>query len=309
MRRLFDGTLVRVLLTHLVLFVVATSVADGEPWSQGAASTGARPLKAPIACEGFCMVTLQLEGQWVAGQQEFSASHHGRTYHFADARKRDIFLAAPQRYLPLLAGDCPVTWAETGERVAGLLRHGVAHRRRAAFFASATHREKFAAQPQAYFAAALEAEQRQAKAETSVSGDLSAAQPDSPTVAVGFSGYCPVTLKNAGRWQRGTTSFPYHWQGLEFRCVGPDEQAALAEQPEAFFSALGGYCPVTYWHTGERRRGHADFVAEYRDRLYLFATAEAKQQFLRNPEPYSDLQLGEVAADREAAAEKRPQRR
>lgn len=297
-------TLIHTLATLVVLLADAASSATGEPWSLDArpmSSAHARPLQPPLACEGFCVVTLTLDGRWVAGRPECSASYEGRTYWFADGRKQAIFGADPARYLPLLGGDCPVTYRDSGKRVGGLLRHGVMHRRRPAFFASASHRDKFAQEPDLYFSAAVEQEERMQAMSPTVAAESLPDDPAEPTAVVGLSGFCPVTLKNAGRWERGVADYLYEWQGLEFRCAGPAEQAALAERPEQFFSPSGGYCPVTYWQTGERRRGHADYVAEYRDRLYLFATAEAKEKFLRNPEPYSDLPVAEDHADRNAA--------
>lgn len=286
----------------VLLLAPGTIAAETLSYDQAQRTPEARALQRPLACRGFCMVTLKLDSRWAAGEVEYAATHRGRTYLFADLRKRDIFAAAPDEYTPLLGGDCPVTWVDAGERAPGELRHGVVHRRRLLFFATATHAQRFAEEPARYFTAALEAERRQQEAEQRQAAETPPPDDAASTPAVGLSGYCPVTLKNAGRWERGGASYPYQWLGLEFRCAGPVEHAALAARPEQFFSAAGGYCPVTYWHTGQRQRGHADFVAEYRDRLYLFATAEAKQQFLRNPELYSDIRIQDPA---EEAAETR----
>ena len=50
--------------------------------------------------------------------------------------------------------------------------------------------------------------------------------------------------------------------------------------------ALGGYDPVAYFHGGKPTRGVATISASYGGARYLFATAEHRRIFLKNPRKY-----------------------
>ena len=103
-----------------------------------------------VAAHGFCLVTLRDHGRWVLGAKNVPAIREGMIYLFATPRERDIFIASPERYLPVLRGDCVVTFAETGERTPGSLEWGLIHRQRTYFFASEQMRERFKADPESY---------------------------------------------------------------------------------------------------------------------------------------------------------------
>ena len=103
-----------------------------------------------VAAHGFCLVTLRDHGHWVLGAKNVPAIRERMIYLFATPRERDIFIAGPERYLPVLGGDCVVTFAETGERVPGRLEWGLIHGQRTYFFASEQQREQFKANPDSY---------------------------------------------------------------------------------------------------------------------------------------------------------------
>lgn len=109
----------------------------------------------PVALDGYCVVSLHNQRQWVSGREQFAAAFDGRWYYFAGERERAIFAAAPETYAPVLSGDCPVTFAETGERVAGQLRHGVSYGDRLFFFANAQRAAEFQRDPASFVDADL----------------------------------------------------------------------------------------------------------------------------------------------------------
>jgi len=106
-----------------------------------------RKTRYPLALHGFSAIDLRDQQQWVVGKQEHQAIFDGQLYRFSDARQRAIFAAAPQRYVPVLGGDCMVTFAETGERIVGDLHYGLQHGQRLFFFAGPGQREQFRADP------------------------------------------------------------------------------------------------------------------------------------------------------------------
>jgi YHS domain-containing protein len=107
-----------------------------------------KPL--PLAAGGFCVVTLRDRQQWQPGDPSLAAAFDGQEYRFATQREMDIFVAGPDAYAPVLAGDCVVTLFETSKRTAGLLELGVVHRDRLYFFASEEQRQKFLDEPRRY---------------------------------------------------------------------------------------------------------------------------------------------------------------
>jgi YHS domain-containing protein len=107
------------------------------------------------AIDGYCLVTLKDHGQWVPGDRAFTATRDDRFYFFASPRERDIFLAKPERYLPVLDGDCVVSFAETGGRIPGNLQLGMSFQERLFFFKDQESLERFQGNPEVYLNADL----------------------------------------------------------------------------------------------------------------------------------------------------------
>jgi YHS domain-containing protein len=103
-----------------------------------------------LALQGYCLVSLRDHQQWVQGSPQVQAILGGKVYLFSSPRARDIFLAAPELYLPVLDGDCLVSFAETNERVAGKLECGLVHKRRVYFFADQSQLRAFQSAPDEY---------------------------------------------------------------------------------------------------------------------------------------------------------------
>lgn len=83
------------------------------PSSTGAASAD------PLCLDGYCPVTLLQDMAWVPGNPAIGCIHRGRTYLFASEKQRDVFLATPDQWSPVLAGFDPVRFHKHGELVAG----------------------------------------------------------------------------------------------------------------------------------------------------------------------------------------------
>jgi len=112
--------------------------------------TRKQPPPNPIAAGGFCVVTLHDHQQWIPGEEKIQASFDGQSYRFPDYRLREVFAASPERYVPVLKGDCPVTFAVTGRRVAGDLTFGLLHQNRVYFFRGVEQLESFRSNPAQY---------------------------------------------------------------------------------------------------------------------------------------------------------------
>ena len=114
----------------------------------GFASRPKAPL--PLALAGYDIVPLRDQQQWRQGLKSLAATYDGQRYFFSSARHREIFLAAPSRYVPALGGRCMVTFAESGRRVAGDLKYGVLYQGRIYLFSDAVHQRRFQEEPGKY---------------------------------------------------------------------------------------------------------------------------------------------------------------
>ena len=100
-------------------------------------------VRLPLVAAGFSVVALRDQQQWVRGNNAYQAIFDGQLYWFANQRDKDIFIAAPEKYAPILGGDCIVTFAESEERIPGDPRYGIVHQGRIYLFADDTNRTKF----------------------------------------------------------------------------------------------------------------------------------------------------------------------
>ena len=75
--------------------------------------------------DGYCPVTLIKQTKWTKGNKKWGCIHRGRLYYFNSQEYRDMFLAAPDTFSPLLAGYDPVIYETTGNLVTGKRSEGV----------------------------------------------------------------------------------------------------------------------------------------------------------------------------------------
>jgi len=340
-----------------------------------------QPLQ--LAIHGYCPVTLRDHQQWVLGSREIQAIREGKVYLFSSERAREIFVAAAELYLPMLAGDCPVTYAESRIRQAGELAWGLIHQRRIFFFASKEKLQAFEAEPATYtnvdlvddgycvvsrveehrmvaglpetvaivdgmryfFASALHrklfllnlprygvsttvnsssvtqieipnaefatdmeslnfgdqstriggppeglADNKKGKQKGhKTSRDEEESTERIPNRTMG--GYCPVTIRTLGLWQRGKSKFKSTYDGKVYFMVGPEEQAAFQENPREYIPVLGGDSVVAYVNDFKRVPGSVFHAAQYKGRLYLLADAPEKLAFREQMSLYEGADL------------------
>ena len=96
--------------------------------------------------------------QMIKGHSARSARFDGRRYFFRDWASRRRFLESPQRYVPVLAGDCVVTYAESRKRVHGSPRYAATFNNRLYLFPNAEQKAKFESDPATYEAVDLVAD-------------------------------------------------------------------------------------------------------------------------------------------------------
>lgn len=73
--------------------------------------------KNKLANGGYDMVSYFTDNAAVKGNPQFSLDYHGAKYQFASADHRNLFKAAPEKYLPVCDGYCAWGVAEKGKKV------------------------------------------------------------------------------------------------------------------------------------------------------------------------------------------------
>lgn len=124
-----------------------------EEASPGADSRLAEQIPAgspPLALDGFCPVRLTEQERWVRGDVRWGARHEGRTYLFAGPEEQQRFLASPQKYAPVLAGNDVVIAAEQGQIVPGRREFGAWYHGNVYLFAGEASYQRFNTNPEQY---------------------------------------------------------------------------------------------------------------------------------------------------------------
>jgi YHS domain-containing protein len=120
-----------------------------------------------IGLEGHCPVTLITKNEWKKGDRNIGAIHRGRTYLFAGPDEQRLFLEQPDAFSPVLSGNDPVEFVDSGRLVPGTRRHGLEYNRQIYLFSSEASLEKFARSPRSYAISVYQAMQQESPGQTS----------------------------------------------------------------------------------------------------------------------------------------------
>lgn len=113
----------------------------------------------PAALDGNCPVTLMERRQWAIGNRAWGAIHRGRTYLFVGPDEKEKFLANPDFYSPVLAGNDPVLALDDQRLVPGRREFGFfGPDNRVYLFADEASLKRFEANPRRYAAETVQAQ-------------------------------------------------------------------------------------------------------------------------------------------------------
>ncbi|HEX6961219.1 MAG TPA: hypothetical protein VF175_05085 [Lacipirellula sp.] len=278
-----------------------------------------RPL--PAAFGGYSIVALRDRHEWQPGDERYSVFFDGQRYQFATPRERDIFAAAPLSYAPMLGGDCPVTFAETGERVAGQLDFGILHGQRLVFFTSEEHRQYFLEQPSQFSMADLAISGRCIVSRRMRGKDV-AGIPETAALYRGMRYWFAsahdraLFLENPGRFDgsgpggpetipeaqviaradEDPTSRPSPWSlpsepGKDGQGQGAGERDVLLGS----LPAISGYCPVTLRNEGLWVRGRYEHRVELDGLVFLTSGPNERDALRTDPVKYVPALGGDCA--------------
>ena len=123
---------------------------------QSGPAAGAGSGNPPLGLDGYCPVELTDSQRWQLGDRRWGAIHRGRTYLFTGSTQQQRFLADPDRYSPIMAGNDVVLGLDQGQSAAGCREHGVFFGGRVYLFSSESSLEQFSKNPNHYADAVLQ---------------------------------------------------------------------------------------------------------------------------------------------------------
>jgi len=214
------------------------------------------------ALEGKCPVCLFEMGKPVSGNKDIHATFDRQTFLFPEQKALAMFKANPQRYTPVLAGDCVVCLVEMGVRMPGKAEFAFKHQDRLYLFPSAKQLAMFKENPKKYVGA------------------------DAP-----LGEYCPVCLAAAKKWVAGKNEFASTYDGMRYQVPDTAAKQKFDAAPARFVPALGGDCAVCLKDGGKHVRGKTDFTLLYEGRAFLFADSGTQAKFKDNPAAYANVDL------------------
>ncbi|NOY40259.1 MAG: hypothetical protein GXP26_00280 [Planctomycetes bacterium] len=284
--------------------------------------------KLPVAAKGYSVVALRDQQKWIEGLATRHVFFDGQIYWFANQREKDIFIAAPEKYAPVLGGDCLVSYSETGKRIPGDPRFGVVHRGRIYLFASELLRERFQNNTERYTSediahngncivckVDLQKEIQGLPATVATVGGLRyyfAGSHQRATFGANPSRYGAMAMGHAqgsGSPAVANKAPPQKGDGQQkmIPAANAKDQQALADakpladeaandEKEAIPDgklAMEGYCPVSIKEQGIWVRGKLNFPVELNNKIYLLAGEEQKEKFENNPKLYLPILGGD----------------
>lgn len=167
-----------------VTFAMLTMCAVGL-FSAFAAEAETKEL--PVALEGNCAVCLLDGGAVVKGTEKFAVEYDGQQYLFPDESTRKKFAKNPEKYAPVLNGDCTVCYQHGGSRPAGKVEYNLVHEGRLYLFPSEGTLQEFKDNPDKY-----------------------------KNVDLAFDGNCAICLKN-GNESEGKPEFTARYKGMRYQ--------------------------------------------------------------------------------------------
>lgn len=319
----------RLAILAVVSLCFAAAIAHAQsPGGRWARVTESKPL--PAAMGGCCPVSLRDRQQWQPGDVRASALFDGQRYQFASQRERDIFAAAPEKYVPLLGGDCPVSFAETGERTPGRLEYGVLHGSRLAFFGSEDERHDFLDDPARFNDADLAIGGRCIVARHDLARDV-AGIPETVATHQGLRYYFAsahdraLFLRNPGRYDGSSSresmqplQKPLAVEAAEEGRVesgpwarinsGAEPSRSLGSNQEDVIlgaaPSMAGYCPVTLRRDGAWVRGRYEFRVPLGPLAFLTAGPKERDALTSDPAKYVPALGGDCAVSFVARGER-----
>jgi YHS domain-containing protein len=113
------------------------------------------------------------------------------------------------------------------------------------------------------------------------------AQRPTSNVPLALDGYCPVTLAEQEKWEKGDVRWGVEHRGRLYLFQSPQYQQQFLADPDRFSPVLSGYDPTRYIDFGEMVPGRRRHGMWFRGKIYLFTDESSLDRFSQNPEYYA----------------------
>ncbi len=111
-----------------------------------------------------------------------------------------------------------------------------------------------------------------------------------------LDGFCPVSLREKGRWVPGNRRWGAFHQGRTYLFAGAEEQEQFLKNPEPYAPVLSGNDVVVMVEQRQSVPGQRRFGAWYEDHVYLFSNEAAYQKFYNDASRYATAALQSMRA-------------
>ena len=205
-------------------------------------------METHVALSGYCPVSLVSDRKLVPGQAEYSVTHEGRLYRFANMLTFNLFRRDPERFVPVNNGNCPVNQVELGKQQPGNPNFGVLYQGRLYLCATDADRKQFFSSPDRYAA-----------------------------VDVAEQGLCPHCLAQSGERIPGDPRYDLTQGGRRYWFPDPTHREAfLSASPNDLATVRSG---VFLIRRGLHRRRALSFSTSLRVGRKLLSKAHAQWGF------------------------------
>ena len=111
-----------------------------------------------------------------------------------------------------------------------------------------------------------------------------------------FDGLCIVSAVEGRELVKGTDRNQVNYRGQTLYFASVERKAQFLASPATYWPMLDGSCAMTLLEDEQRVAGHLEFAAVFRKHIWLFASQEAMQEFLRSPADMAE-EASELAAE------------
>jgi YHS domain-containing protein/thiol-disulfide isomerase/thioredoxin len=118
-----------------------------------------------------------------------------------------------------------------------------------------------------------------------------------------FGGYCPVSPVTDKKFAKGDSRVRLNYRGYAITFASPRHRAAFLNDPERFWPAIDGFCPVSAVDQSVLQSGELSKALMYQDRIWMFATQEQLERFRERPAHYV-TQLHYLSEQRQVVAQR-----
>ncbi|HVJ66386.1 MAG TPA: thioredoxin family protein [Caulifigura sp.] len=99
-------------------------------------------------------------------------------------------------------------------------------------------------------------------------------------------GYCPVTLSNSRKWEKGVPQFAGTFRGQTYFMSTEEALRDFQLNPQRYAPQFLGCDPVVVAKNDRAVPGSTRYAAFYDDDLYLFSNDDNRKQFKSDPDKY-----------------------